>query len=62
MPPSRLGHGNVFGDRPLPETVTGASCAGRAGVLEVHHLVALRDGGAALDLDNLVVVVHELPH
>ena len=27
---------------------------GRAGVLEVHHLVALRDGGAALDLDNLV--------
>ena len=27
---------------------------GRAGLLEVHHLVALDDGGAALDPDNLV--------
>ena len=26
---------------------------GRAGILEVHHLVALEDGGSALDLANL---------
>ena len=29
---------------------------GRAGRLEVHHVVPLDDGGAAYDLDNLVVL------
>ena len=29
---------------------------GKAGVLEVHHVVALRDGGAPYDLANLVTL------
>ena len=29
---------------------------GRAGLLEVHHLVALADGGAALDPENCVAM------